>query len=70
MVGGSGSYTYTWTYVSGTHFGINATGNACYFQFGGGANVYTGVFNCVVFDTVLSRTVSSNNVTATITLTQ
>jgi hypothetical protein len=68
--GGSGSYTYLWSYVSGTHFGIGSSMAATTsFTFGGGANTYTGIMQCTVTDTVTSQFAVSNNVSVQIILT-
>jgi hypothetical protein len=71
VTGGSGSYTYLWSKVSGTTLGINNNLTAsAYCSYGGSAGTYQMIMSCTVYDTVLGVSATSNNVTATITLTQ
>jgi hypothetical protein len=70
VTGGSGSYTYSWVYVSGVSMGINGnTSNNASASYGSGvADTYVMTIECHVTDTVYARTVTTNTVRCQITL--
>lgn len=72
--GGSGSYSYQWTPVSGStavNISGSSTSSTCIFLIAGQpVGAYARVYKCTVTDTVTGEVVdSSNNVTVTITRT-
>jgi len=71
VTGGSGTYTYLWSYVSGDSFTILApTASSTAFRANGTTPVsLVGTYICTVTDTVTGKTAVTNNCVVSLTAT-